>query len=357
MHEFIHVYVKNTSQYELYRIKDKTKQFPYEDEIGGYEVRELRNRNTAFNDQNRPNLCYPFYVNPSREIDNGFLEISLEPKEGFVEVYPAKSMGIQTVWRWSKEKSYENLNANIVGKAMQEADRYMIVEKYRDDTQMARSVWWDKEVNSERGTVHLRELFGKKVFSYPKPEELLLRILSISLQKGDIILDFFLGSGTTAAVAHKMGRRYIGVEQMDYINTVTVPRLQKVIDGEQGGISEAVNWQGGGSFVYCELMEQNESIVSALQVADTSEEVQAILNRVTDDGLIIPSVLPDDLRAHMDEFAQMPLEQQKKLVMELIDKNKLYVNLCDIDDEELAVSDADKAFTRSFYRMDERGGM
>ena len=104
-------------------------------------------------------------------------------------------------------------------------------------------------------------------------------------------------------------------------------------------------------------MEQNESIVSALQAADTSEEVQAILNRVTDDDLIIPSVLPDDLRAHMDEFAQMPLEQQKKLVMELIDKNKLYVNLCDIDDEELAVSDADKAFTRSFYRMDERGGM
>lgn len=357
MHEFIHVYAKNASQYELYRIKDKTKQFPYEDEIGGYEVRELRNRNTAFNDQNRPNLCYPFYVNPLREIDNGFLEVSLEPKEGFVEVYPAKSMGIQTVWRWSKEKSYENLNVNIVGKAMQEAGRYMIVEKYRDDTQMARSVWWDKEVNSERGTVHLRELFGKKVFSYPKPEELLLRILSISLQKGDIILDFFLGSGTTAAVAHKMERQYIGIEQMDYINTVTVPRLQKVIDGEQGGISEAVNWQGGGSFVYCELMEQNESIVSALQAADTSEEVQAILNRVTDDGLIIPSVLPDDLRSHMDEFAQWPLEQQKKLVMELIDKNNLYVNLCDMDDEELVVSDADKAFTRSFYRMDERGDM
>jgi adenine-specific DNA-methyltransferase len=104
-------------------------------------------------------------------------------------------------------------------------------------------------------------------------------------------------------------------------------------------------------------MEQNESIVSVLQAADTSEEVQAILNRVTGDGPIIPSVLPDDLRSHMDEFAQMPLEQQKKLVMELIDKNKLYVNLCDMDDEELVVNDADKAFTRCFYRMDERGGM
>ena len=204
----------------------------------------------------------------------------------------------------------------------------------------------------------IEALFGEaNAFEHAKPEKLVLDLLTLVTQPGDIVLDFFLGSGTTAAVAHKMGRRYIGVEQMDYINTVTAPRLQKVIEGEQGGISKDVNWQGGGSFVYCELMEQNESIASALQAADTSEEVQAILNRVTDDGLIIPSVLPDDLRSHMDEFAQMPLEQQKKLVMELIDKNRLYVNLCDMDDAELAVSDADKAFTRCFYRMDERGGM
>ncbi len=190
-----------------------------------------------------------------------------------------------------------------------------------------------------------------------KPEHLLKLILELTTSRNDFVLDFFLGSGTTAAVAHKMNRRYIGVEQLNYGKNDSLVRLKNVVDGDVTGISKDVNWQGGGSFVYCELMEQNESIVSALQAADTSEEVQAILNRVTDDGLIIPSVLPDDLRSHMDEFAQMPLEQQKKLVMELIDKNKLYVNLCDMDDEELAVSDADKAFTRSFYRMDERGGM
>jgi adenine-specific DNA-methyltransferase len=212
-------------------------------------------------------------------------------------------------------------------------------------------------VKNKDGNDEIDELFGRDEFDFAKPENLIKAILEVTTVEGDIVLDFFGGSGTTAAVAHKMGRQYILCEQMDYINTVTVPRLQKVIDGEQGGISEAVNWQGGGSFVYCELMEQNESIASALQAADTSEEVQAILNRVTDDGLIIPSVLPDDLRSHMDEFAQMPLEQQKKLVMELIDKNKLYVNLCDMDDEELVVNDADKAFTRCFYRMDERGGM
>jgi adenine-specific DNA-methyltransferase len=196
-----------------------------------------------------------------------------------------------------------------------------------------------------------------KAFEHAKPEELIHDLVILVTQPADVILDFFLGSGTTAAVAHKMGRRYIGVEQMDYINTVTVPRLQKVIEGEQGGISKGANWQGGGSFIYCELMEQNESIASALQAASTSEEVQAILNRVTNNGLIIPSVLPDDLRTHMNEFALMPLEQQKKLVMELLDKNKLYVNLCDMEDEELAVSDRDKAFTKSFYRMEKEGGM
>ncbi|NMA64841.1 MAG: site-specific DNA-methyltransferase, partial [Clostridiaceae bacterium] len=205
------------------------------------------------------------------------------------------------------------------------------------------------------GNAEIDELLGRDEFDFAKPENLIKAILEVTTVEGDIVLDFLGGSGTTAAVSHKMGRQYILCEQMDYIENVTVERLRKVIDGEQGGVSQEVNWQGGGSFVYCELMEQNETIASALQVADTSEAVQAILNRVTDDGLIIPSVLPDDLRSHMDEFAEMPLEQQKRLVMELIDKNKLYVNLCDMDDEELADSDADKAFTRSFYRMDEKG--
>jgi len=190
-----------------------------------------------------------------------------------------------------------------------------------------------------------------------KPEHLLKLILELTTGEDDLVLDFFLGSGTTAAVAHKMKRIYIGVEQLNYGKNDCLVRLRNVVDGDVTGISQDVNWQGGGSFVYCELMEQNEAVASALQAANTSEEVQIILNRVTNDGLIIPSVLPDDLRAHMDEFAQMPLEQQKRLVMEIIDKNRLYVNLCDMDDEELAVSDADKAFTRSFYRMNERGGM
>lgn len=349
MHEFIHVYLKNYSANALYNIVDENKKFPYKDSLGGFEVRELRNRNTTFNVDNRPNLCYPFYVNPDKKIDNDFLEISLKPKEGFIEVMPAKSMGVQTVWRWGKEKSAENLNVNVVGKKMQETGRFMIVEKYREKSKMARSVWYDKDVSSQKGTIHLRELFGEKIFNFPKPEELLQRILQIGTKENDIVLDFFLGSGTTAAVAHKMKRQYIGVEQMDYVETVTVERLKKVIEGEQGGISKAVNWEGGGSFVYCELAKLNQNFVEEIQTARDFETIWAIYKKMVKSGFISCKVKPEDIEAAAKDFEELSLDNQKKFLMELLDKNLLYVNYCDIDDEEFGITDADKKFTRSFY--------
>ena len=94
-------------------------------------------------------------------------------------------------------------------------------------------------------------MFGKSKFPYPKPEHLIERILSIGSNPGDLVLDSFLGSGTTAAVAHKMGRKYIGIELGEHCHTHCIPRLQKVIDGtDQGGISKAVGWKGGGGFKY-----------------------------------------------------------------------------------------------------------
>ena len=165
--------------------------------------------------------------------ENGFCEIDLEKHNDWVEVMPAKSQGIQTVWRWGKDKSQKNLNINIVGRAMKEKGRFMIVEKYREKSVMARSVWWDKDVNSERGTIHLREMFGDKIFNFPKPEGLLSRILEISTKPTDLVLDYHLGSGTTAAVAHKMNRQYIGIEQLDYGKNDSVVRLQNVINGDQ----------------------------------------------------------------------------------------------------------------------------
>ena len=146
-----------------------------------------------------------------------------------------------------------------------------------------------------------------------------------------------------------MGRKYIGIEQLDYINSVTVPRLEKVIEGEQSGISASQNWQGGGSFVYVELAQQGESLMNDLQNATTAQEVQQILDQATERGLLRPSVLPEQLSTSTEDFAALSLGEQKQAVAELIDKNRLYVNASDVEDTDLGLSANDVAFTQSFY--------
>ena len=349
MHEFIHIYAKSIN-YKMYKTVDKDKKFPFNDTIGDFETRELRNRNTAFHQGNRPNLCYPFYVNPNSCLDNNFLELSLEPKDGFIEVMPAKSQGIQTVWRWGKTKALENLNVNVVGKAMKEDGRYMIVEKYRENSRLARSVWWDKDVNSEKGTVHLRDLFGKKVFNFPKPETLLTRIIEISTKENDLILDFHLGSGTTATTAHKMNRKYVGIEQMDYINTVTIERIKKVIGGEQGGISKDVNWQGGGSFVYAELMQHNQYFIDKIQESKTKEELMSIWKEMQEKAFLSYQFDKELFNERLDAFKTASLEKMQNYLIEVLDKNQLYVNFSEIEDTKFNVSDEDKELNYSFYK-------
>ncbi|WP_147285837.1 DNA methyltransferase, partial [Peptostreptococcus anaerobius] len=197
------------------------------------------------------------------------------------------------------------------------------------------------DLSNEGGGVNLKN--GKK------PESLLKRIVLLTTQPNDIVLDFFMGTATTQAVALKLNRKFIGIEQMDYIKEKSIKRLVNVIKGEDRGISKSVNWQGGGSFVYCELLEDNESLISELQDAKDSDSVKKILNKAINNGKLIPSVLPSDLKESQDEFDKLSLDEQKNIVMELLNKNQLYVNLSDIDDEDYKVSEADKAFTISFY--------
>lgn len=199
MHEYIMVYIKSEDS-EINDLNEPDKVFPFTDSISGYELRELRNRNIAFNSENRPNLYYPFYINPNNQDENGLYEIGLEPKEGWMELYPKESQGFKTVWRWGKPKALENININIGGKEMED-EGFQIVEKYRKKTKMARSVWWDKEDNTEKGTLLVKSLFeGKKVMDFPKPVEMIQKIIEMgtSPDANDIILDFFGGSGTTA---------------------------------------------------------------------------------------------------------------------------------------------------------------
>ena len=117
--------------------------------------------------------------------------------------------------------------------------------------------WWPHEEagHNDESRKEIKKLSEDDFFTTPKPERLIQRILSLATNENDLVLDSFLGSGTTVAVAHKMNRRYIGIEMGDHAQTHCAARLQKVIDGEQGGISKDVNWQGGGGFRFYHLGE------------------------------------------------------------------------------------------------------
>lgn len=183
-----------------------------------------------------------------------------------------------------------------------------------------------------------------------KPEKLIRRILEMASNPGDIVLDYHLGSGTTCAVAHKIGRRYIGIEQLEYGDNDSVVRLQAVIDGDATGVSKAVGWKGGGSFVYCELAKLNQGIVDEIEVATDNATLSDIYSRIIQSGFISYKVDPAAIDDAANDYEALSLEDRKRFLMEILDKNLLYVNYCDIDDEEFDISNEDKAFTRSFYR-------
>jgi adenine-specific DNA-methyltransferase len=185
-----------------------------------------------------------------------------------------------------------------------------------------------------------------------KPELLLHRIIDMTTNHNDIVLDFHLGSGTTAAVAHKMGRQYIGIEQMDYIETIAVERLKKVVAGEQGGISKAVNWQGGGDFIYVELAKWNESAKEALLAADSLPALEALFEQMTADYFLNYNLNIKVFQAQVlkeDGFRALTLDEQKRFFIEMLDNNQLYVQATEMADKKFGISTEDQALTKAFY--------
>ncbi|AFU69155.1 type III restriction-modification system methylation subunit [Psychroflexus torquis ATCC 700755] len=183
-----------------------------------------------------------------------------------------------------------------------------------------------------------------------KPEELLYRIIKMATNEGDIVLDFFVGSGTTPCVSHKMNRKYIGIEQMDYIQDLPYNRLVKVIEGEQGGLSKSLKWQGGGSFIYAELIEYNQKYIAKIQEAKTKEDVLSVWKEMEEKAFLNFKFNKDIFNERLDTFKTAALEIMKQYLVEILDKNQLYVNFSEIEDESFTVSKEDKALNYLFYK-------
>ncbi|GAA7545818.1 hypothetical protein MMM127_07800 [Helicobacter pylori] len=201
-----------------------------------------------------------------------------------------------------------------------------------------------------KATSEIKILFANSntdLFSTPKPEALISRILEISTKENDLVLDFFAGSGTTCAVAHKMKRRYIGIEQMDYIETITKERLKKVIEGEQGGISKKCGFKGGGSFVYAELKEVNLEIKKQILNAKSASECLKIFETLSERFLKRADCKIDEIDS--EEFHNLDLNEQKRIYCACLDSNEDYLNLGDIDEDAWGIDGVTKKYNEIFY--------
>ncbi len=210
---------------------------------------------------------------------------------------------------------------------------------------------WDKlnsiAIDSSVSRVDETIAIDDENFKGQKPESLIQRILEVSTNENDLVLDFFAGSGTTCAVAHKMKRRYIGIEQMDYIETITKERLKKVIEGEQGGISKKCDFKGGGSFVYAELKEVNLEVKKQILNAKSKSECLKIFNDLNERFLKRADCKIDEI--HSEEFQNLDLNEQKRICCALLDSNEDYLNLGDMDEDAWGIDGITKKYNEIFY--------
>ncbi|MFB1279890.1 DNA methyltransferase [Helicobacter pylori] len=210
---------------------------------------------------------------------------------------------------------------------------------------------WDKlnsiAIDSSVSRVDETIVIDDENFKGQKPESLIQRILEVSTNENDLVLDFFAGSGTTCTVAHKMKRRYIGIEQMDYIETITKERLKKVIEGEQGGISKKCDFKGGGSFVYAELKEVNLEIKKQILNAKSKSECLKIFNDLNERFLKRADCKIDEIDSK--EFHNLDLNEQKRICCDLLDSNEDYLNLGDIDEDAWEIDGITKKYNEIFY--------
>ena len=182
-----------------------------------------------------------------------------------------------------------------------------------------------------------------------KPEKLIERILKLHLKEGDKVLDFFLGSGTTAAVAHKLGIQYVGIEQLNYGENDFTRRLQNVIAGDSTGISKEVGWKGGGTFVYMELAERNANLIERIMAAENAMELSTLAPEISNSVYLSHlSDLPQKPWTS-DEIEALGIQETKALLMNALDKNALYVNLSELDEDDTGLQAEDIKLTNMFY--------
>jgi adenine-specific DNA-methyltransferase len=188
-------------------------------------------------------------------------------------------------------------------------------------------------------------------FKGQKNEALIKRIIEAHTREGDLVLDFFSGTGTTAAVAHKMNRRWIVVEQIASQIEISQKRLGTVIAGDTYGISKDVGWTGGGEFVSLELAERNPKLYKNIAAATSIKQLSVIFDELVDSPYLSHKIDLVRLKESKSEFVKLNLEQAKSALVEMLDKNAFYINMTEVDDKAITLKPNEISLSKSFYGL------
>ncbi len=301
------------------------------------------------------NLDESAFKNPDNDSRGAYVTMPTTNKGGAkYTITTPTGKEITNEWRFKRE-TYDKLyseNRLVFPSGGNGTPRYKLFLKDKLEEGVIPSTWWDDAGNNQEATREVASILGTGVFDFPKAEALISKIITMATNKGDVVLDFCLGSGTTSAVAHKMNRRWVGIEQMNYIEEVAKERLKKVVAGEQGGISQAVSWQDGGSFVYCELKKYNQEYVDRIMLATSLSELEDLYVDMRNNAFL--KFWFDRKEFEKDEnFRSLDIDGRKQKLVDVLDENQLYLNYADMNDTRHNVTADEKTLTNKFYGTSE----
>ena len=338
--EYFLIYAKDITQAKINNLplsEEELQVYNLEDYISKYKLVPLRRTGSNSTPDKRPNLCFPIFYNEKTQ------SISLEKKSGLIEIMPMGADSIMRVWRWSKERIIKDIRNIEIRKTKGE---YAVFVKDRIKFEKKpKTLWYGSKYDaSSHGTKLLQSFELDGDFSYPKSLFLMKDIIKILTDKDSIVIDYHAGSGTTGHAVLDLNnsdqgqRRFILCEQMDYVNTVTKERLKRVVQ------------ENNGDFVYMELSKWNEEWIEKIEKAKTNKELVKLWDEIKESTFLSYKVDPKIIDVNAKDFIGLSIANQKKFLIECLDKNQLYINLSEIEDEEYGVSKGDIKLNKEFYK-------
>jgi len=376
-HDYALFYCKNKNKAKINNLsisEENARKWKEIDETGRYYWRDFVRTGGNATPEDRPNQDYVIYYSkklksivgvggysendPSEKYKSNVVyyinddgEFEESTKSNFTKIYsdlieylPNGSKGERQVWRWSDREKV--MWAVKMGEITVIENKVKIKDRIREGSKPT-TTWYDSDFNAtSHGTLLLKKLFGgKKVFSYPKSLFTMIDVVKVSTDKNssDIVLDIFGGSATTAHAVNRANkldsgdRKFIIVEQMDYIQKATIPRIIKTFKDDD-------------SLVYLELAKWNEDWIEKIEKAKTGKELAKLWDEMKETAFLSYKVDPKTVDANAKDFADLSVADQKKFLIECLDKNQLYVNLSEIEDKEYGVSKEDIKLNKEFYK-------